>query len=705
MTSISRRHLTPNRPDTISIPRGMSPADSPRMPATVQHAEIARRRLPMKKMSARCDTAAAVAYLADELLNPPPGAAGAPAVILDHLRRRLHAIDALVWLCDGTRASRALHVGRRDQTGIAPLVPLDDTAAAIHRLRLSGTVLCRVGDVTGLESLVPAGVGPFAAAAAMRGDAVIAVLIIGWAEARPPCDEGELGQLRIAATLLAKSLTTANWGRTHDDLSDAILTSLAGRIAVIDRSGTIIASTGAIQRGQNYLEGHRRAAGAGRADARAIVEGIEAVLGGTSPAFQTAYVGETAGEQRSCLMTVTPLRRADGGAVITDVDLSRGTVTDLAEAMSRTLFERLAGTLPVPVWIVEPDGRLVFGNERWLEAAGGTPPSASAVWTDLLHPEDRDRAVSAFGSSASRGERFEMEFRLKGIDGSYRWSTCSAAPRYAADGRLDGYVGVCWDASAKRLAESAFTQIAGKLVAAQETERSRIARELHDDLAQQVGVLASKLDTVGRSPRQTHRIQQILADAQASVREIASSIHAMSHKLHPAKLRLLGLVRTLEALCRDESNGTGVQVTFRAEGVRLQVANDVALCLFRVAQEALSNALKHSEPTTIVMSLEEGPEQLSLTITDNGNGFDPLASQSTGLDLLTMRERVELVSGTLAVGPARPHGTTIRVVVPLKGAGATPLPSPPDDAAPPPAPVPVRSPRRASAGPGPGSTG
>src|SRR5688572_814477 len=143
MTSISRRHLAPNRRDTISIPRGMSPADSPRMPATVQHAEIARRRLPMKKMAARCDTAAAVAYLADELLNPPPGAAGAPAVILDHLRSRLHAIDALVWLCDGTRASRALHVGRRDQTRIASLVPLDDTAAAIHRLRHSGTVLCR----------------------------------------------------------------------------------------------------------------------------------------------------------------------------------------------------------------------------------------------------------------------------------------------------------------------------------------------------------------------------------------------------------------------------------------------------------------------------------------------------------------------------------------------------------------------------------
>ena len=213
--------------------------------------------------------------------------------------------------------------------------------------------------------------------------------------------------------------------------------------------------------------------------------------------------------------------------------------------------------------------------------------------------------------------------------------------------------------------KSAFDHVAGKLVAAQESERIRIARELHDDLGQQTAVLASKLDMLQRS-EEGARIP--IGEIRARVSEIASTIHNLSHRLHPAKLRLLGLVRTLEALCRDESLGSGVAVRFESANVARQLPEEIALCLFRVTQEGVRNALKHSGATIIDVTLSATSSQIVLQVTDNGSGFNPLA-RSAGLGLLTMRERVQLVRGMLSVQPLQPRGTTVRIVVPLNRDG------------------------------------
>jgi signal transduction histidine kinase len=256
--------------------------------------------------------------------------------------------------------------------------------------------------------------------------------------------------------------------------------------------------------------------------------------------------------------------------------------------------------------------------------------------------------------------------RLKLSNGSYRWYAFVGIPQFAPDDRFDGHLGMCVDVSAKRRAESALKTVAGKLVAAQEEERNRVARELHDDIGQQVALLLSGLDTLLDARRATgERMRSGLEGVRRHLHELASSVHSLSYRLHPAKLRLLGLIPTLAALCRDVSAQSGIDVRFDPAEIVEAIPGPVALCLFRVTQEALQNAVKHSGARRVQVTLAKGPRRLTLRITDKGKGFDPLSSQSMGLGLLTMRERVELSGGRLRLETGSGRGTTIEAMLPV----------------------------------------
>jgi signal transduction histidine kinase len=205
-----------------------------------------------------------------------------------------------------------------------------------------------------------------------------------------------------------------------------------------------------------------------------------------------------------------------------------------------------------------------------------------------------------------------------------------------------------------------------ELVAAQECERSRLARELHDDLGQQVALLLLRLDLATQdrqvSPTQLH---VTLLETRDGLRRLATSIHDLSHELYPARLRLLGLEQTLRALCREVSTGTLAHVSVHSDRLPSEVPEAAALSIVRVAQESLQNALKHSGARNIDVLLTATSSQLTLRVTDDGQGFDNVASQPTGIGLLTMRERVELLGGRLIVNTAPGCGTAIEAIVPL----------------------------------------
>lgn len=635
------------------------------------------------------DVAAAVADLIEDLLQDGSDGPTLAARTLDGLRRRLHAVEAVVWLADDAGIRRALRVSNSDTQPVGAVRMPGASAIALARLRSNATILCRRGEISGVEELVPDGVRSFAAAASTRRGEVTCVLVVGWADPVPPCDDVAVVHLRPAAALLERALTPSRQTNPRPHLEHAILRSLEDHIAVIDCNGTIIAvndawtdfgrregitTPAAIGPGMSYFEVCRQAVARGSYEAAVALHGIEAVCNGGSRGFETAYpLQSPGGDEQWWLMTVTPLQRPEGGAVIVHADVTHQKVTELAWRVGDALFHRLADTVPVPIWIVSLDGLLMYGNQAWMDATGPTAGRVPdpAVWMEAGHPDDRVKATSDFRAAVRRHGRFETELRLRRADGSYRWWSVVGVPRVAADGTVESYVGMCVDVTATRHVQQSLHELAAKLVTAQESERSRIARELHDDLGQQVALLSSKLELAAHSRELSrNRMQLTLADARKSLQQLATSIHNLSHELHPAKVKLLGLGPTLETLCRNVSIESGARISFDGQNIPPEVSEDSALCIFRVTQEALQNAVKHSASRNIDVRVVASPLQLTLQVIDDGAGFDPLASHSAGLGLLTMRERVELIGGRLRIDTAHGRGTMIEATVPMVPPGA-----------------------------------
>jgi PAS domain S-box-containing protein len=340
----------------------------------------------------------------------------------------------------------------------------------------------------------------------------------------------------------------------------------------------------------------------------------------------------------------------------------------LGKRIGSRFFLQLVDAIQVPVWMVNTAGRSIFGNQRWTELIDDPNDVATGgrMWTDALHPDDRGRANIAFQAAVSAGETFALDVRLRAPNGTYRWVACTASPQVAIDGRVESYIGICADISARREAEWALRGLRAKMVEAQESERSRIARELHDDLGQQAAMLATKFELLLNAPTRSRRdLVEGLIDVQQHLQQLAIGIHDLSHQLHPAKLKMLGLVNTLESLCRQVSREAGVHVQFTAQQVPGDIPERLALCVYRVAQEALQNATKHSGVRDIAVMLSAAAGTLTLRVVDHGRGLDPLRSDAAGIGLLTMRERVELNGGAFRIETAPSTGTTIEATLPL----------------------------------------
>jgi signal transduction histidine kinase len=208
--------------------------------------------------------------------------------------------------------------------------------------------------------------------------------------------------------------------------------------------------------------------------------------------------------------------------------------------------------------------------------------------------------------------------------------------------------------------------LAGRLIAAQESERRRVARELHDNLSQQLALLCIDVEGLGR-----HASDSPVAAAESAARvlervnDISSDVHCLSHNLHPSKLEILGLAPAIEGLSRDVSRQGGVRIEFRQEVVSRRVPADAALCLFRIAQQALQNVVKHSQATAAIVRLAETGPSIRLQIADNGKGFDRIARDGAGLGLLSMRERVLFAGGRIGIRSSAGRGTRIIVALPM----------------------------------------
>jgi signal transduction histidine kinase len=207
-------------------------------------------------------------------------------------------------------------------------------------------------------------------------------------------------------------------------------------------------------------------------------------------------------------------------------------------------------------------------------------------------------------------------------------------------------------------------ELSGRLIHAQEEERSRIGRELHDDLNQRLGLLAFRLTQLSEKVPNKEE-NQIIQELWKQTASLSKDVHRLSHELHPSALGPLGLVVAARALCDELSKQQKVNVEFTAVNVPVQLAPELSLCLFRILQESLNNVYKHSHASVAWVRLAGGPDGIRLTVRDNGIGFDPDKRNRGGLGLLSMNERLRLVGGTIRIESISSAGTTVNVWIPI----------------------------------------
>jgi len=216
-----------------------------------------------------------------------------------------------------------------------------------------------------------------------------------------------------------------------------------------------------------------------------------------------------------------------------------------------------------------------------------------------------------------------------------------------------------------RAARDAQMQLSGLLIRAQEKERSRLAAELHDDFSQRLALLALGLENAAEAlPDSPRSAKQQLYELLNSASEIGADIHTVSHRLHSATLENLGLVPGISALCHEFSDRHGIEIRFSSEDLPKGISSDVALCLFRIVQEALQNLKKHSGALEGDVRLRGTGKRILVSIHDEGKGFDTRVNDKPGIGIKSMKERARLVGGDLHVHSRPGMGTTIEAAIP-----------------------------------------
>jgi PAS domain S-box-containing protein len=278
-------------------------------------------------------------------------------------------------------------------------------------------------------------------------------------------------------------------------------------------------------------------------------------------------------------------------------------------------------------------------------------------------PEDRKALRGLRDEVLKSGGDFSMEFRMFARDGSIRWKLGKGELLRKPGENHPRLVGVTIDVSEMKNAQLQLQELAKHLMQAQEGERKRISRELHDDIGQRVALLGMELDMARRLLCEGD-LRNRLERLQASASELGTDLHHISHALHSSKLKHLGLESALRDLCQRMSHGASLSVELICSGEGSALSEDEALVLFRIAQEGLSNVVRHSHANRATVTLLLSETQAELLISDNGCGFD-LRAQSSGIGLLGMRERLRAVNGRLHISSDWNSGTKLRASVPV----------------------------------------
>ena len=284
-----------------------------------------------------------------------------------------------------------------------------------------------------------------------------------------------------------------------------------------------------------------------------------------------------------------------------------------------------------------------------------------------IHPADRAMVSRAVEDARQHRKPFAAEFRVVRPDGSVRWITARGNFHYSDHSDAVRMLGMAVDITERKMAEEALTSLSGRLIEAQEEERRRIAREIHDDYNQRLALLAFDMESLAKNiGHPDAESGQRLHKLWDRVCELSTDLHVLSHRLHPATLENLGLVAGAGAFCEEFTDQQEIRVDFTNDGVPTCISEDASLCLFRILQEGLRNVKKHSGADRAEVRLEVAGDKIHLSICDRGRGFDRnVRSSQSGIGLQSMEERLRLLGGNLQIHARPMEGTRIDAWLPL----------------------------------------
>ena len=353
-----------------------------------------------------------------------------------------------------------------------------------------------------------------------------------------------------------------------------------------------------------------------------------------------------------------------------------GTLLDVTEQRqaerllreSEERFRTMADGAPIMMWMAGTDKLCTDFNRGWLLFTGRSiEQELGNGWAEGVHPDDLQRCMSIYVEAFDKRQPFYMEYRLRRYDGEYHWINDSGSPRFLLNGTFAGYIGVCVDIHDRKALELARLDLGRRLMSAQEAERTRVARELHDGIGQEIALLGIQMQRAAASiSTESGPIYPSMQRLCTNLTAIGLHVSHLSHQLHSSELEYLGLPVAITKLCREFSEQYPIKVSCVCANIPAKLDNDVALTFLRIVQESLHNIAKHSGARDVQVEVTGASEELTLIVRDNGAGFDIQQTKVlNGLGLISMRERMHLIGGEFAIDSIPGAGTCIRAQVPL----------------------------------------
>jgi PAS domain S-box-containing protein len=334
-------------------------------------------------------------------------------------------------------------------------------------------------------------------------------------------------------------------------------------------------------------------------------------------------------------------------------------------APGKQLFHYLFAQASLGIAVEDLEGKILLANPVLCSMLGYREDELCGMkCSDFANPQDSADDWALFQQlRAGAIERYSLEKRYTRKDGVQFWGRLNVSLWRDEDGEPPLVFAFVEDITDRKLSELALASLSRRLIEAQEQERLRISRELHDDIAQRVALLTIQLQQLLEDPSEA---RGRIAELQKQTAEIAADIHSLSHELHSSKLEVLGLAAATKSFCQEFETQQKVEIDLRTDDLPGGLPPDISLCFFRVLQESLRNAAKHSGVRHFEVRLWGTSSEIHLTVSDSGVGFDNEAAKaSRGLGLISMEERLKMLNGTFSIESQPQHGTTIHARVPF----------------------------------------